>query len=95
MRIVRKAGDFATAMRFYAVALLGRGMSSPKVAEILAIAVSTVVRAGHAYVAEGVAGLYDKRRHNGRRKADGGFCARVAEFLQRTPEDFGWKRPTC
>jgi hypothetical protein len=58
MRIVRKAGDFATAMRFYAVALLGRGMSSPKIAEILAIAVSTVVRAGHAYVAEGVAGLY-------------------------------------
>ena len=35
MRIVRKAGDFATAMRFYAVALLGRGMSSPRVAEIL------------------------------------------------------------
>jgi len=94
MRIVRKAGDFATAMRFYAVALLGRGMSSPRVAEILAIAVSTVVRAGHAYVAEGVAGLYDKRRRNGRPKADGAFRARVAELLQRTPDYFGWKRPT-
>jgi transposase len=94
MRIVRKAGDFATAMRFYAVALLGRGMSSPRVAEILAIAVSTVVRAGHAYVAEGVAGLYDKRRRNGRPKADSAFRARVAELLRRTPEDFGWKRPT-
>jgi transposase len=94
MRIVRKAGDFATAMRFYAVALLGQGMSSPRIAEILAIAVSTVVRAGHAYVAEGVAGLYDKRRRNGRAKADGAFHARVAELLRRTPEDFGWKRPT-
>ena len=94
MRIVRKADDFATAMRFYAVALLGRGMSSPKIADILAIAVSTVVRAGHAYAAEGVAGLYDKRRSNGRPKADGAFRARVAEFLRGTPEDFGWKRPT-
>jgi transposase len=94
MRIVRKSDDFATAMRFYAVALLGRGMSSPKIADILAIAVSTVVRAGHAYAAEGVAGLYDKRRSNGRPKADGAFRARVAEFLRGTPEDFGWKRPT-
>jgi transposase len=94
MQIVRKAEDFATAMRFYAVALLGRGMSSPKVADILAIAVSTVVRAGHAYAAEGVAGLYDRRRSNGSPKADGAFRARVAELLQRTPEDFGWKRPT-
>jgi transposase len=94
MRIVRKAEDFATAMRFYAVALLGRGMSSPKIADILAIAVSTVVRAGHAYAAEGVAGLYDKRRSNGRPKADGAFRARVEELLRGTPEDFGWKRPT-
>jgi transposase len=94
MRIVRKADEFATAMRFYAVALLGRGMSSPKIADILAIAVSTVVRAGHAYAAEGVAGLYDKRRSNGRPKADGAFRARVAELLRGTPEDFGWKRPT-
>ena len=94
MRIVRKAEDFATAMRFYAVALLGRGMSSPKIADILAIAVSTVVRAGHAYAAAGVAGLYDKRRGNGSPKADGAFRARVAELLRGTPEDFGWKRPT-
>jgi len=94
MRIVRKADDFATAMRFYAVALLGRGMSSPKIADILAIAVSTVVRAGHAYAAAGVAGLYDKRRSNGSPKADGAFRARVAELLRGTPEDFGWKRPT-
>ena len=94
MRIVRKVEDFATAMRFYAVALLGRGMSSPKIADILAIAVSTVVRAGHAYAAAGVAGLYDKRRSNGSPKADGAFRARVAELLRGTPEDFGWKRPT-
>ena len=94
MRIVRKANDFATAMRFYAVALLGRGMSSPNIADILAIAVSTVVRAGHAYAAKGIAGLYDKRRSYGRPKADGAFRARVAELLRGTPDDFGWKRPT-
>lgn len=94
MRIGRKASDFATVMRFYAVALLGGGKSSPTVADILCIAVSTVVRAAHAYLAEGVDGLHDKRRGNGRPKADGAFRARVTDLLRRTPEDFGWSRPT-
>jgi transposase len=94
MQIGRKASDFATVLRFYAVALLGGGKSSPTVADILCIAVSTVVRAAHAYLAEGVEGLHDKRRGNGRRKADGTFRARVTDLLRRTPEDFGWSRPT-
>src|SRR6202789_811350 len=89
-----KTGDVATLKRFYAVALLGAGKSSPTVADILCIAVSTVVRAAHAYLAEGVEGLYDKRLRNGRRKADGAFRARVTSLLHGTPEDFGWRRPT-
>lgn len=47
-RTSRKASDFATVLRFYAVALLGSGKSSPSVADILCVAVSTVVRAAHA-----------------------------------------------
>jgi transposase len=94
MRTARKANDLATMLRFYAVALLGGGKSSPTVADILDIAVSTVVRAAHAYLAHGIAGLHDRRRGNGRPKADGAFRARVAELLRRTPEDFGWRRPT-
>lgn len=94
MRTGRNAGDFATVLRFFAVAMLGGGKSSPEVADALHIAVSTVVRAAHAYLAQGIAGLYDKRRGNGRPKADGAFRARVAELLRRTPEDFGWSRPT-
>jgi transposase len=93
-RLATKTHDYATVMRFYAVALLGSGKSSPTVADILTIAVSTVVRAAHAYLAEGVEGLYDKRRRNGRRKADASFRARITEMLQRSPEHFGWARPT-
>lgn len=94
VRIGRKSRDFATAARFYAVALLGRRMSSPTVADILCIAVSTVVRAAHAYLAEGIEGLYDKRRRNGRRKVDDAFRARVTALVRGTPEDVGWSRPT-
>lgn len=94
VRLGSKTRDVTTLMRFYAVALLGSGKSSPTVADVLCIAVSTVVRAARAYLAQGVEGLYDKRRHNGRPKADGVFRARVAELLRRTPEYFGWSRPT-
>src|SRR6202789_1455601 len=94
VRLGRKSGDLATALRFHAVALLGAGKSSTKVAEVLDISPSTVVRTAHRFAEEGVEGLYDKRRCNGKRKADGAFRARVAELLQRTPQHFGWKRPT-
>jgi transposase len=94
VRLGRKSGDLATAMRFHAVALLGAGRSSPKVAEALHIACSTVVSAAHRFAKEGIEGLYDKRRRNGKPKADGAFRARVAELLQRTPQHFGWSRPT-
>ena len=52
-QIGKKSGDVATALRFCAVALLGVGKSSPEVADSLHIAISTVVRAAHAYVTQG------------------------------------------
>jgi transposase len=93
-RIGRKSGDLATALRFCAVVLLGAGRSSPEVSDVLGIAISTVVRAGHAFVELGVEGLYDKRRGNGRRKVGRAFEARIAKWLQRTPDQFGWRRFT-
>src|SRR5256885_3704958 len=79
-----KTGDVATLKRFYAVASLGAGKSSPTVADLVCVAVSTVVRAAHAYLAGGVEALYDQRLRNGLRKADGPFRARVTAMLHNT-----------
>jgi transposase len=94
LRLGRASGDPATALRFQIVAKLGLGRTSPEVADALDVARSTVVKAAHRFADEGVAGLYDKRRHNGRPKVQDGFRRRVAGLLRRTPEDFGWRRPT-
>ena len=94
MRVGRRTADPDTAVRFHIIALLGRGESSPQVAEALEVARSTVVRAAHHFAEQGVEGLLDRRRHNGKPKVDGPFRHRVAELLRRTPEDFGWFRPT-
>lgn len=94
IQLGRRSGDPATALRFLAVAKLGLGYSSPRVATELAVARSTVVRAADSFVSEGVDGLYDRRHRNGAAKVDDAFRRRVAQLLVRTPEDFDWSRPT-
>ncbi len=73
VQLGRRSGDPATALRFHIVARLGLGKTSPEVADELDIARSTVVRAAHVFANEGAAGLYDKRRNNGKPKADDPF----------------------
>src|SRR5512133_2106938 len=94
LRLGRESGDPATALRFHAAARLGLGKTSSEVAEELDLARSTVVRTAHRFAEEGSAGLYDKRRNNGRPKVGDAFRRHLTRLLQRTPEHFGWPRPT-
>lgn len=94
VRIGRRSGDPATTLRFLVVAGLAAGRSGREVAESLGVAPSNASRVARRFMEEGVAGLYDKRRGNGTTKVTDGFRRRVAELLRRSPEDFGWNRPT-
>lgn len=90
----RRSGDAPTAIRFHIVSRLGLGLSSPRVANDLDVARSTVVRTAARFVEHGLDGLYDRRRANGSVKVDEAFRRALATLLRRTPEDFGWMRPT-
>jgi transposase len=90
----RKSRDPATALRFQAVAALASGRTGVQVARDLDIARSTVTTAARRFVEGGADALYDQRMGNGAAKVDEPFRQRVAELLLRTPEDFGWSRPT-
>lgn len=94
VRLGQRSGDPQTALRFLAVARLGTGRSTVQVAEELEMARSTVVTAADRFCRFGVDGLYDQRHSNGMRKANDDFHQRVAELLSRTPDFFGWQRPT-
>jgi transposase len=94
MRIGRRSGDPDTATRFLIVALLASGRNGCQVTRDLDIARSTVVRAVQRFVADGIDGLFDRRRGNGATKADEDFRRRVAALLRGSPEDCGWQRPT-
>lgn len=94
IRLGRRSNDPYTALRFQAVARLGAGKSTTHVAAELDIVTSTVVRAADRFLAEGIEGLYDQRRSNGQRKTDERFDRVLVRLLGRSPQDFGWHRPT-
>lgn len=90
----RRSGDTYTALRFQAVARLGLGRSTTKVASELDVATSTVVGAASRFLTDGIEGLYDRRCNNGKPKTGDKFDRVLARLLERTPQDFGWQRPT-
>ena len=94
LHMARKSDDVSTALRFMIVARLGLGKSSCEVESELGVARATVVRTAHRYIEQGVTGLRDQRRDNGTPKVDDGFRRRVVALLRRTPEEWGWCRPT-
>jgi transposase len=94
IRLGRRSDDSYTSLRFHAVARLGIGYTTTRVASELDIAVSTVVSAGARFVGDGVAGLYDRRRGNGKHKTGERFDRDLTRLLGCSPQDFGWQRPT-
>ena len=94
IRIGRKSGDPATALRFLMIAKLSSGASRNRVAHEVGTAVSTVITAAQRFARHGIDGLYDQRRFNGARKVDEIFQQHVGAALCGVPQDFGWERPT-
>jgi len=94
VRMGRKTGDPATTLRFQMVASFARGYTCTKSAFVLCCAISSVAVAVQRFLREGPDGLLDKRACNGSPKVDSRFLAELRVVLDRTPQDFGWERPT-
>lgn len=90
----KSTGCPATMLRSMAVVAVSRGESRQEAARALGLAPSTVVRAVERYRERGREGLRDGRADNGQVKVDGRFLEGLSEVLLRTPEAYGWARPT-
>jgi transposase len=94
VRLGRRSGDAASYQRFHIVAMLGAGRGVGEVARVLDVAIAHVSRTQSRFLLDGIEGLYDQRRHNGRRKVEEPFLRTLAKLLVRSPPDFMWMRPT-
>ena len=70
------------------------GKSYRAVAASLGVSPPTVMRALRRFEKGGVAGLVDRRGHNGARKVDDDYLTELLVLLYGRANDYGWPRPT-
>ena len=86
--------DAALRVRYNIVLLYAEGKDSEEIASCLGCGTSTAIRVAKRFVAEGEAGLLDRRAENGEKKVDEDMMAALVELLRATPQDYQWARPT-
>ena len=93
-RRMQTTKDARLRLRINIVLLYAKGKGTPEIASTLGCSTSTAIRVAKRYLAEGKAGLLDKRRDNGERKVDDDMLAALVELLGKTPQDYQWERTT-
>ena len=93
-RLLKKAKDHQTALRYLMILKLDQGLSKQQVARDLRCAPATVVGVAQRFQTLGEDGLLDQRAGNGPTKVDEKFLAELRRVLLSVPTEFGWQRPT-
>ncbi len=94
LRRGRRFGDVATYRRFHALYLLTAGLGVMAIHRMLGMARSTIYSVRDRYLEGGLDALEDRRRQNGKTKADPDFYGQLAYMVSGAPSEFGWARPT-
>lgn len=80
--------------RYLVMVNLLNGRSVAEVERVLNVHNTTVYRIVRRFQAHGEAGLQDGRADNGADKLDEDYLSKLYRVVQRTPQDYGWRRPT-
>jgi putative transposase len=93
-RTRRETRDKGLADRCQIVLLTAKGRRRADVAESTGRSVSWVSRVVARFRDFGVAGLLDRREDNGQTKLSEWFCATLYDVVDRSPQQYGYPRPT-
>jgi transposase len=89
-----KVRDARTRIRYLMIFNVLAGRSSRETAKVLKVHHTTVGRVVKRFERYGEAGLQDGRCDNGQDKLDEEFLQELDRVVRKSPQDFGWKRPT-
>lgn len=92
--IVRKTRDAGLRIRATIVLHAAAGKLTGEIAEAVCYDPSAVLKVIHRFLSEGEEGLRDRREDNGQPKVDDDLRGALYELLGRSPQDYGWARPT-
>lgn len=88
------SSDAGLCVRCKIVRNLVRGESPSDIHRILGCSRSQVYRVATRFIAEGLAGLVDRREENGESKIDEAYVAFVLTAVKGSPQEHGYERPT-
>jgi len=91
---LRRCRDAGVRLRYLMIFNVINGRSGRQTAEVLKVHNTTVYRVVQRFQQYGEAGLYDGRSDNGTDKLDEDYLSRLRTIVSRTPQDYGWRRPT-
>jgi transposase len=91
---LRNCREGGTKLRYLMILNVINGRSARQTAEVLKVHHTTVGRVVDRYRQWGEAGLHDGRTDNGADKLDEDYLQRLHSVVGKTPEDYGWRRPT-
>jgi transposase len=91
---LRKVRDAGTKVRYLMIFNVLQGRSCRETAQVLKVHHTTVGRVVQRFRQYGEAGLQDGRCDNGPDKLQENFLGELDRVVRKTPQDFGWKRPT-
>ena len=91
---LQRCRDAGVRLRYLIIFNVLRGLSARKIGDLLKVHNTTVYRVVGRFQQHGEAGLYDGRADNGDDKLDEDFLQRLHTIVSRTPQDYGWRRPT-
>ena len=94
LRLSRRSRNADHRTRCLIVLRLADGWSVLRIAQALSCSPATVRKFRDRWLAQGFAGLVDRREDNGQTKADERYIAIVRWILDSTPPIFGHRRPT-
>src|SRR4051794_7694445 len=85
-----------TVSRFRCKIIIGlvRGKTPTQLVAGGLCALAPVYRVAHLFLAEGLAGMADKREDNGEPKVDERYASQVLAVVAGSPQDHGYLRPT-
>jgi transposase len=92
-RAVRKTRDAGLRTRSLIILHAAAGKSSGAIAEAIGYD-PAVLKVIHRFLAEGEEGLRDHRVDNGQPKVDEPLREALCGVVARSPQDYGWARPT-
>jgi len=93
-RTIKKIKDARLKTRYLIILHTAEGYSRRNIAEMVLCSASTVDRVRKRFSDEGELGLIDRRGDNGPAKVDEDYILALINAVERTPLDYGYRRPT-